>query len=78
MNHAFKNLGEALDAGYTPSSEDDRDVSGSAPGGGQYYGYDYESLDEQRTVSVWFTEEENRMGSMGCFRAMYPPKPARS
>ena len=72
MEHTFRNLGEALDAGYSPVNHGcDRDVSHRSVAGAQ--GYDYESPDGETTVSVWFTDERNRAGSLGCFRSMFPP-----
>jgi hypothetical protein len=44
----------------------DRDVSG-----GNFMGYEYESPDGQRSVMVWFTAEQNKIGKFGCFAPMF-------
>ena len=61
MEHEFRNIREALDAGYRLVRKIDKDVSGACS-----FGYDYMDSDGNYTVSVWFTDT-------GKFRAMFPP-----
>jgi len=71
QNHTFKTLRDAIAAGYRKPSKFDRDISGFG-----YYGYSFQREDGTKTVTVWLTEDKNRMGQPGCFVAMYPPAPS--
>ena len=69
MNTNFKNLQEAVAAGFTPVNRaGDKDVSGI-----NSFGYRYENSEGQRSVSVWLAEELNQMRRPGAVIPMYPP-----
>lgn len=66
----FKTTADAIRAGYRPvNRKTDRDISGP-----NSFGYDYRDEDSNETVTVWLTEEKNKLGRKGAFRPMYPPK----
>jgi len=66
----FKTKLEALRAGWTSvNRKNDRDVSGYP-----YFGYEYQNENGQRSKLVWLSNEKNKMGDMGAFISMYPPK----
>ena len=68
--HEFRTKAEAIEAGYRlVNRRNDRDTSGP-----NSFGYSYESESGEKTVTVWFTEETNKIGRLGAFAAMYPPR----
>jgi hypothetical protein len=73
MKHQFATKQDALDAGYRSvvrhGQSKDKDTSGQ-----DSFGYDFEDAEGNQTVTVWFTEELNKMGQKGSFVAMFPPK----
>lgn len=73
--HQFKTRDEAIAAGYRMPSRGagDVDISGSAPGGGSWYGYQYRSRTGQQTVTVSLTEATNAANRKGAFTPMFPP-----
>lgn len=80
MTTRFNTLVDALNAGYVRAFNfryngiKAVDVSGI-----DSQGYDYELRDaESNTIvtseTVWFSQENNRMGKPGCFRVMFDTK----
>ena len=68
MQHTFKTMTDALGAGYTLPSSNDKDISGP-----NSFGYDFEDTDGRQTVTVNLTEERNKIGGTGDCCAMFPP-----
>lgn len=64
----FRTLADALDAGYTLPSKNDKDISGPSN-----YGYSYQDDGGRTTVDVYFTEDRNILRQKGCVRVMFPP-----
>jgi hypothetical protein len=71
MSHTFATKEDAIAAGYRPvNRKTAKDTSGP-----NSFGYDFQDSEGNETVTVWLTEEKNKLGQKGCFLPMYPPKP---
>jgi hypothetical protein len=72
----FSTRSEAYDAGYrTPvQSATVKDTSGRNSFGYSYAEYDGSGSVISETVTVWFTEEKNKLGKKGSFAPMFPPR----
>ena len=68
---AFDTTAQAVAAGYRAPSKaaGDKDVSGP-----NSFGYVFVATDGQQTVTVTLRQEKNKIGSLGAYAAMFPPK----
>ncbi len=70
MKTTFKNMQEALDAGFrTVNHRTDSDTSG--PGS---WGYAFQNPSGEETIGVYLSDEKNKGGKKGAVVPMYPPK----
>ncbi|CAN5860057.1 hypothetical protein BH23ACT8_BH23ACT8_15650 [soil metagenome] len=70
---SFPTIADALAAGWRHCLHEDGadDTSGA-----DSYGYRYRSAQGEESVTVWLTDQPNRMGAPGCFLPMFPPRDA--
>jgi hypothetical protein len=71
----FATYADAVAAGYRSpirsGQNRDKDVSGP-----NKFGYVFENEGGDQTVTVWFTNEKNKMGGTSSFAPMFPPSNA--
>jgi hypothetical protein len=73
----YATYGEALADGWRRVDRStDRDVSGPAPGGGSYFGYEYQAANGQLSHTITLSEERNKLGRKGCFVEMFRRDPS--
>ncbi len=61
----YATVAEALADGWRRTRASDKDVSG-----GNWMGYDYISENGKRSRTITFSQEQNKMGSLGCCMEM--------